>query len=304
MKALGTKTTLKLLNVLFEDIFHEFKEIELIKKAKTGKGSASNLINDLVKERIVLEKRIGKAKIICLNIQNKYVFLLKNLFDQEKMHYLSDSKLASVIWFVNNVKENSELLLIFGSCIDKTATERSDIDIIIVSNNLDKVQKERKKIEELFGERFNLHCYTKEEIKNKLKSDVFIQNALLKGVLLHGYTLGRELLSSIKGGKNLERLFFFNDRIKSALRNYLDKDYKAAKEILERTLEQMIYYLLSEKKIAYTSKKGANEAIKKLPEGMVIRKINKTSLKNGIILSEKFVLDILKSKILEGEGYA
>lgn len=304
MKALGTKTTLKLLKVLVEDPLHEFKEIELIRKAKTGKGSASNLINELVKERILLEKRVGKAKIICLNIQSKAIFLLKNLFDQEKLNYLSESKLASALLFTNLSKEKSELLLIFGSCIAKTATEKSDIDILIVSNDLDKIEKERKKVEELFGERFNLHSYTKDGVKNKTKSDIFIQNALLKGVLLHGHDLAIELFSSIKKEEDLERLLFFNDRIKSALRNYLNKDYKTVKEILERTLEQMVYYLLSEKGIGYASKKDAAESIKRLPEGILIQKISKASLKEKISLSERFILESLKNKIIKGEGYA
>jgi len=304
MRTLGTKTTLKLLKVLLEDPLHEFREIELISKAKTGKGSASNLINELVKEQVILEKRIGKAKIICLNMQSRAIFLIKNLFDQEKLNYLSESKLASMLLFADLAKKRSELLLVFGSCIARTATEKSDIDILMVSNNLGKIEKERKKIEELFGERFNLHSYTKNEIKNKIKSDIFTQNALLNGVLLYGYDLAIELFSSIKKKGDLERLFFFNDRIKSALRNYLNKDYKTTKEILERTLEQMIYYLLSEKEIRYTSKKDAAELIKRLPEGVIIQKINKAPLKEKISLSEKFILDGLKSRIIMREGYA
>ena len=122
--------------------------------------------------------------------------------------------------------------------------------------------------------------------------------------MLYGYDLAIELFSSIKKKGDLERLFFFNDRIKSALRNYLNKDYKTTKEILERTLEQMIYYLLSEKEIRYTSKKDAAELIKRLPEGVIIQKINKAPLKEKISLSEKFILDGLKSRIIMREGYA
>lgn len=84
MAPLGTKTALKILKALLDDPLREFKEIELIKKAKTGKGSASTLINGLVKESILLEKRAGKTKLITLNLKSRDVFLLKNLFDQKK----------------------------------------------------------------------------------------------------------------------------------------------------------------------------------------------------------------------------
>jgi len=292
---LGTKTMLRLLKVLLDNPLYEFKEIELIQKAKTGKGSASEAIKELIKERILLEKRVGKIRVIYLNLQNKKVFLLKNFFDYEKIIDLSKSKLASILLFRDRIKEKSELVIVFGSCITKTVTEKSDIDIMVVSNKIDEVNKERKKIEELFGERINLHDYVKNEIK---MSDMFMKNVLLNGVLFYGYDLGSELFSKIKEKKDLERLFFFNERIKASLRNYSNKDGKTAKEILDRTLEQVIFYLLSEREINYVSKKDAEEAIKKLPEGKIIQKINKSSLKEKIILSEKFILDILKDKVI------
>ena len=76
-KTLGNKTAIKLLKELFKEPRHEFKEIELIKKAKTGKGSANTTINKLVEETILIEKRVGKTKIIYLNAKNEVVFILK-----------------------------------------------------------------------------------------------------------------------------------------------------------------------------------------------------------------------------------
>lgn len=302
---LGTKTSLKLLAELFKDPLHEFKEIELIKKSKVGKGSAADIINELIEENIILERRAGKTKLVSLNMRNMYVFLLKNLFDNKKMLSLNENKVASVILFKNNVKRYIKLMLIFGSSIAGTANKKSDIDILVISDNknLHNVNKERKKIEELFGERLNIHCFTEEEIKTKIKSDMFIKNALLKGVLLYGYDLGKELFSNIKEKKDLKKLFFFNERIKSALRNYLNKDHKTAIEIINRTLEQMTYYLLSEKEISYTSKKDAKNSIKNIPEGKEIQRIGKVSIKEKINLSEKFILNTLRSKILEENGY-
>jgi predicted nucleotidyltransferase len=298
MLALGNKTALKLLKVLLAEPFHEFKEIELIGKAKTGKGSASNVIDNLIKKDILLEKRVGKAKIISLNVYSQHVFLLMGLFNLEKMANMPDVKQAAIMLLKNKVKKNVELLVVFGSCVDGTATEKSDIDIMVVSNNINKVIKERKNIEEIFGERFNLHNYTKNEIGKKIKNDIFIQNALLRGILIYGYDFGRDLFF-IKKEKNTERLIFFNERIKSALRNYINKDYKTTAEIISKTLEQISFYLLSEKRISFTSKKNAQDLIIELPEGKLLQKINGASLKNKINLSEKLVLDILKRSILE-----
>jgi len=299
---LGNKTSIKLLLVLFEDPFHEFNELELVTRAKTGKGSASTAISELVNNKFLIQKKRGNAKMLSLNFGNKNVFLLKNLFDKNKLNLLSNSKLVSLILFTENIKDKSALVVVFGSTVAGTSTEESDIDILLGSEDTiiikNKIQDERRKIEELFGERFNLHSYTIDELKVKANSDAFIQNALLKGVLLHGYDLCLELFTSFKETKNLERLLFFKERINSSLRNYLKGDYKAAKEILKTTHEQIIFYLLSEKGIGYSSKKDANDAIKKLPENIIIRKISKASLREGIKLSEKFILTLLKDRLI------
>ena len=298
-----TRTTQKILKTLLESPLYEFKEIELINKSGVGKGSASQAINDLTKNKVLEEARVGKAKIISLNLQSPFFFLLKSLFDQEKLLQADKNKLSSVLFFKALLKRDIQLLVIFGSTIAGTSTEESDIDVLIITNNQEKVNKERKMAEEIFGQKFNLHVYAEKEIRNKMKEDAFIKNALLKGVTIYGYDTSKELLSRLnKGDINFQRLFFLSERINSAKKNYFNKDNNAAKEVIEKTLEQTIFYLLSEKGIGYASKVDAKNLINKLPEGRVITKINKSSLKEKIILSKEFIIKILRDKISEKEG--
>lgn len=304
MISLGSKTAVKIWEILLDNPLQEFKEIELIKKAKTGKGSASKFIDRLISEGLLTGKRIGKTKLISLNFVHPQNFLLKNLFDQRKLSKLSKSKLSSVILFKGEAEKYASLIILFGSSVAGTAVEESDLDLLIVSNNFTKIERIRKKVEELLGERFNLHFYSKKEVMKKSKTDKFILNAFLKGVLLSGYDLGKELFVNLKEKSILEeRLFYFHERAKSALRNYLNEDYASAREILATLMEQVIFYLLTEKKIPYTSKKDAQKAIKKLPEAKIILKINNSRLKQKISLMESFVQEIIKNKILEGEGH-
>lgn len=304
MIKLGSKTAIKILKILLENPLQEFKEFELIKKAKVGKGSAGKFIDNSIKENLFLEKRIGKTKLISLNLFNSQIFLLKNLFDQEKLFKLSKSKLSSIFLFKNEVENNSSMIIIFGSTIAGTATKKSDIDLLIVSDNLDRIEEARKKYEELFGERFNLHSYDEREIIKNINSDKFIQNALIKGVIVNGYDFGNKLFRDLREKKNIEdRLFYFHDRIRAALRNYLNKDYASTKEILNKLQEQVIFYLLTERNIPYSSKKDAYEAIKKMPEGKTIQRINKVQLKQKINLMENLISQILQDNILESEGY-
>ncbi len=249
MEIIFNKTALKLLSIVFENPLQEFKEIELINKANTGKGASSVIINKLAEEKIISIKRKGKLKIITLNF-NPNTFLLKRIMDQTKLHTLNKSKLTSIYFLKDKLEDHTELIILFGSTIDKTDTTRSDIDILLAGNP-NKINEIRKITEELFGERFNLHIYKKDELMNKINEDTFIKNVLLKGVVIYGYTLASQLFIKInKNEINLERLIFFKERIKAISRNYENKDYKTAKDILEKTLEQIIS-IYSQKKILH-----------------------------------------------------
>ena len=303
MKIIGNKTAVRLLKALFENPLHEFKEIDLIKKADTGKGSAISAINCFLEEHILIERKIGKARIVNLNMKNRQAFLLKNLFDGEKLFNIEKNKLACLLLFKNKVHKDSNLIVVFGSSVVGNANENSDIDILIVGDNLDKINKARKEVEEVFGERVNIHLYDGEKIHFEIRKDVFLQNSFLRGIIVHGYDLGYKLFSSFSVEIEFHRLFFLYERINAARRNYFDKDYKTSREVLEKTLEQLIFFILSYKKIGYESKRDAIQSILNLPEGKIFKKINSVQLKEKISLTEELILNILKKEILEEEGY-
>lgn len=304
MEYLGKKTALSILKALFDNPLNKFNETELIIKAKSGTGSAHNLIGNMVNENILAEERVGKTKLISLNLRNPSVFLLKSLFDQEKLSCLPAGKLAPILFFKNEAKQNICSLLAFGSTIAGTYTEKSDIDLLVISDKHDEIGAPRKKTEELFGERLNLHIYSKDEINANIEKDNFLQNAFFRGVLVYGFDNAREIFAEITEKKETDKLFFFIERIKAASRNCLNKEYKTAEEIIDQTLEQIIFYLLSEKGISSITRQDAKNSIKKLSEGKTIQKIYNSSLKDKIALTEELVFDILKKRILEAEGYA
>lgn len=300
---LFSKTAQKILPVLFENPLHEFKEIELITTAGTGKGAAAALIADLVLEGILLVKRSGKTKMISLSLQNPAVFWLKNIVDQEKIKRLSKTRLAAALYFSR--ESSADLIIVFGSTIAGTATAESDIDLLAVSQDLKAVEKARKEAEELLGQQLNLHLYSREEIINRIGKDVFVRNALIQGAILQGYDLASELYSKLlpKEKKQLERIYYFKERISAAERNYHQRDSLAAQEILSTLQEQLIFYILSEKGIPYQSKKDAAQALIKLPEGKVFKSLVKKPLKEKLEIMNALVQELLTNTIVGEEGY-
>ncbi|MEK6867304.1 MAG: nucleotidyltransferase domain-containing protein, partial [Nanoarchaeota archaeon] len=171
MKALGSKTAIKILSIILENPLREFKEIELISSAKTGKGSGAAEINALVKENILLEKRQGRTKLLSLNMKSNTAFALKHLFSQNKIKNISFSKRSAIFFFKKEVKHHAHLMILFGSTLAGNAKEDSDIDIFIVPKEMKKIEMIRNNVEELLGEQFNLHYCKREQVIGKAKED-------------------------------------------------------------------------------------------------------------------------------------
>jgi len=292
---LGSRTAVKILNVLFDNPLQEFKEIALIEAAHTGKGAASNLINKLIKEKFVISKRVGKTKIVRLNLLNESVFLLKFSFDSKRLQKLPSEVLASIKLLKSKARDNISLMIVFGSYVAGTATEKSDIDVLIVTENAKEVNEKTKEVEELFGRKINLHIFNKKEIFKQ--EDYLVKNTLLKGIVVYGYDMAMHLLEDSKKECSA-KIEYLLSRCKSAFRNYTNKDYEAAAYIVENTLEQVIFMILSERNIPYVSKKDAVDSIKKEPEGKIIERIKKMSEKQKIEQLEKFLITIYTGYLL------
>ncbi len=292
-----SKTAQKVLQVLADAPIKEFKEIDLIQAAETGKGAAGKLIDALIEEGILNVKRAGKTKILSLNLANPAVFSLKNLFALEKLPYLSKRRLAAALLFAEEVHQAASLLILFGSTSAGTATPNSDIDFMVISKHIPKIELARKKVEESFGLRLNLHIYEELEAANKFKEDHFLQNILFQGVILSGYDLAFKFYLSLEKDKlNLERIFYFQERARAARRNYLQKDYDGASEIIGQLEEQLVFYLLSDSKIIYESRKDAARKIKRLPEAKILFK--KVKLREKMDIFDNFIQRLLIDQIV------
>lgn len=277
-EVLGSRTAIRILNVLFDNPSSEFKEISLIKSANTGKGSASAFVNRLAKEKFVICKRVGKTKMIRLNLLNESALLLKFSFGNKKLERLPKEVLASIRLLREKVKDEIRLMIVFGSYIAGTATENSDIDILIVAKDSKKINESKKEVEEMFGKKINLHIFDEHEA---FKQNDFFRNALVRGIIVYGYDLAVYLLKDSRK-EPLEKIEYLLKRHKSALRNYINKDYDSASAIIENILEQLVFLLLSRENIEYISKKDAADSLKKLPEGKTIENIKKMGIKQKI----------------------
>ncbi|MCD6092545.1 MAG: nucleotidyltransferase domain-containing protein [Candidatus Aenigmarchaeota archaeon] len=145
---IGSTSKVKILRLFFEYPNRTFSTREILSNAKIGIGYGLKCLNLLSKNEIIKTKRIGKQKCYFLNKESKAFFVLEKLFEQERrsiprVSYLHRAILAEII-----EKLDKETVILFGSVAAGTATQDSDIDLLIISEREKDVRKIIKSVEE------------------------------------------------------------------------------------------------------------------------------------------------------------
>jgi predicted nucleotidyltransferase len=105
--------------------------------------------------------------------------ILWNLFMSERRYNLPTSFKNVIDLFYDQVKNDIELFILFGSVAQGLATEESDIDICVVSEK--NINARRF---DFLPHRFEIHNYSWNDVKNP--KDFVILDALLNGVVYKG----------------------------------------------------------------------------------------------------------------------
>lgn len=125
-----TPTTLKVLGLFFTNPMDEFHEREVMRKSKISKGSANKILRNLAKLDFLTRDERGRMVFYRLNMKNTVVKQFKILWN---------------IWnlksFVEKVKEKSKKIILFGSCAEGTDVKESDIDLSIITEEVESVKR-------------------------------------------------------------------------------------------------------------------------------------------------------------------
>ena len=298
---LGTRTAIKILTCLLKNPQKEFKEIDLIKESSVGKGAGADAINRLYSLNILTIKRAGKTKIIQLNTLNPRTFAIRQLFDQHKFLSLPEAKISAILFFREKVYCISKAIILFGSVAAGTYDENSDMDLLVIIDDekeIDEIKKLTTEIYELIGESINVHFLDSHDAKNEFNTNELIRTALINGILIYGGDHVRELM---KPPDDLKELKFIKERINAALRNYTNKDYGSAQEIVIAVAQDMAFLVCKLEGIDALSRKDAISKIKKINKYKVLSEIDALKLENMLEVLEDIYIKIFNRKILKGE---
>ena len=132
--SLVSTNTQKVLDYLIQYPGRQFLANEIQKSTKVSRAGINFSLRELARERLVFREKKGKIYLYSVDPNNPIIKQLKVLNTIVLLHSL-----------VTRVKKNSEKITLFGSCARGENIYNSDIDIFVLTNDRDAVEKELRK---------------------------------------------------------------------------------------------------------------------------------------------------------------
>ncbi len=176
---LGSKVSIALLRYLCANPYLSFGLTQLSIELEISKSNLLRVLGILVQNNIIIALEKGKKKAYRLNSGVKITNLLWQLFMEEKIRKLDYRFKNTVELFFNNIDKDIGAFILFGSVAQGLATDKSDIDILVVGD-----KKLKGVILDYLPARIEVHNYTWQELKH-LK-DFVVLEAIMNGIVYKG----------------------------------------------------------------------------------------------------------------------
>lgn len=163
---------LKVMELFFKYPYKSFHIRELARLTGLSSTGIIKIVKRLRHEKLLNSKKTRNMEVINPNFDGRFLFM-KRLYN---IYSLYDSGLVD---FIKVHYELPNAIILFGSYSNGTDSEKSDIDLAIISNKKD--MPDFKKFETKLARRVNLHII---DIKNTPKEFI---NSLANGITLEGF---------------------------------------------------------------------------------------------------------------------
>ena len=167
-----TKKTKKVLDYFIDHPKEKVHLRYISRKLDISPSTAKIALEILKKKELIDEKKIANLRIFYANIESIRFKEIKKLINLE-----------SIKPIIKNIKNKTNIisLVLFGSYAKGTNTEKSDIDLLLITNKKIHIETRLHKAE------VNLLQYKPYEWKEKIKKDIpFHKEIIETGIVLEG----------------------------------------------------------------------------------------------------------------------
>ncbi len=196
MKGLSNKE-IEILLLLFRDFSTDYNANNITKKIKITPAGAFKSLRNLEKRKLVVSKKMGKAKFYKANLDDYYSFrTMETLLINE-----ARTNASRWIFEFRDLFDKIEIAIIFGSVI-RNPEKAGDIDLLIVlkkekNRAVNRVIEEKRKTS---IKAIHAIKQTASDLnKNLKKGDRVIINAIKNGYILHGYDKLLRVVNNVTG---------------------------------------------------------------------------------------------------------
>lgn len=170
MKSDKMKLELRIVDFLAGNLKKNITINEIAKALAQYYSFVNKVVLRLANESVIKITKAGKAYLCSLNLSNEKTFALLSLAEIEKKERLlrENKKLKLILEdFTNRVKEKNRIvaIVLFGSYAKKLATEKSDIDILLIVKKKFPLEPITKEIYAKYGAEINALALTEKEFK-------------------------------------------------------------------------------------------------------------------------------------------
>ena len=184
-KSINTKD--KILKFLLSNKKNEFSIRAISKKIAVDYKTVYLIVNKLIEIQVISSKKIGQTILCSINLKafNNDIFRAEDIRRKE---LLKNKNFSSIQSYFQDIKEPFFILLVFGSYASGKQDKKSDIDLILITDN-DKIKKEVKNKISLIPLNMHLMNFSSEEFLSMLKTiefsvgkEAFNNNVILFGI--------------------------------------------------------------------------------------------------------------------------
>ncbi len=184
---------LKILDLMSKNLEKEFTINEIAKTLNETYSFVNRVTNRLIKDKVIIKKKIGKAYLCSLNLENDRTIALLHLNEVNKKEefYEKNGEIRLILKdflekLKSKFKENLIFVVLFGSYAKKTATKKSDIDILIVCKKKVEITQSIREIYAKYGKEIVPILMTRLEFKKQKKKPII--NEIIKyHFVLYGF---------------------------------------------------------------------------------------------------------------------
>lgn len=168
-----SKSTFKVLGFLSGNPSRQMYEGEVARGAGVSVGGANAVLKDLAKKGIVRLERKGRMLFYRLDTESPEV--------KQFRVFLTVSGISPL---VEKVKEDCERIVLYGSCARGEDVEGSDVDLLFITSEKGKVQKELRSFQKGFPKKLSPVVVTPEEWLEEKSGDKPFTERVGRGIEL------------------------------------------------------------------------------------------------------------------------